>query len=151
MQMEKPKCHPGWDFAGIIASGLCAVHCLLLPVLLPVLAVSAGTPYVELPVVGVAIVTGIAALSQGRRHHRQTAPFVVWSMGMTALIAFHLPSFFEVGGHTSHSKVSSLEFAGMSFGGLLIVGAHTWNLILHRRSHHQTHLEPNATSANTGK
>jgi hypothetical protein len=66
------------DKAGIWVTTLCALHCLLLPVILPMLSVIGlgfiGATLLERTILGASLLVGAIALSQGVRRHRQVYP-----------------------------------------------------------------------------
>jgi hypothetical protein len=69
---------PSLDKAGIWVTTLCALHCLLLPVILPMLSVIGlgfiGATVLERTILGASLLVGAIALSQGVRRHRQVYP-----------------------------------------------------------------------------
>ncbi len=66
------------DKAGIWVTTLCALHCLLLPVILPMLSVIGlgfiGATILERTILGASLLVGAIALSQGVRRHHQVYP-----------------------------------------------------------------------------
>ena len=74
------------DRAGIVLSGLCAVHCLLSVVIVSGLGI--GGQYFlhpDIHRVGLVLALLVAAVSigWGALHHRRAAPFVVAMMGLS--------------------------------------------------------------------
>ena len=69
---------PSLDKAGIWVTTLCALHCLLLPVILPMLSVIGlgfiGATLLERTILGASLLVGAIALRQGIRRHRQVYP-----------------------------------------------------------------------------
>lgn len=66
------------DKAGIWVTTLCALHCLLLPVIVPMLSVIGlgfiGSTILERTILGASLLVGAIALSQGVRRHRRVYP-----------------------------------------------------------------------------
>ena len=106
------------DALGITTSLLCAIHCAALPLLmasLPILGINViHNPGFEYGMIGLASVIGIAALQHGfRHHHRRLLPILLFSCGMTLLIAKQI--------------WHDYELAILPFAVLPILGAHWLN------------------------
>ncbi|RUO76856.1 MerC domain-containing protein [Pseudidiomarina taiwanensis] len=73
------------DKTGIWVTTICALHCLFLPVLLPVLALVGfsfvGAPLFERVILAVSLLIGAIAMVTGFRHHRQVAPILLLALG----------------------------------------------------------------------
>ena len=123
------------DKLGISASLLCAIHCALVPLVLPLVS-SLGLSFLwshefELFMIALAAVVGLWALSHGYRHaHRSLLPFTVFGIGMAIILA---------------SKIwinPAYEFLVLPAGAMLIVAAHWRNWKLHQHcdlQHDHTH------------
>lgn len=79
-----------WDKLGITASLLCAVHCMTLPVLLPVIAASGlgilSEPGFELAMIVLAVLIGMYSIIKSFwSHHRKVYPFYFIGMGLLLL------------------------------------------------------------------
>ncbi len=118
-----------WDKLGIFASAACLVHCLALPLLIPLLPVLALVPHTGVhalllvPIVGLSLL----ALLPGYRRHRSR--FV----GVAALAGIALCSIAV--GAEAMLHIETLDVPFTVAGGLLLVGAHVVNL---RRMRTQT-------------
>lgn len=117
--MSAPQ--PSLDKAGIWVTTLCALHCLLLPVIVPMLSVIGlgfiGATILERTILGASLLVGAIALSQGVRRHRQVYPVVLLIAGGT------LYWFKDLFG-------ASMEPWIILLGASLIVAAHWINLRL---------------------
>lgn len=112
-----------WDFLGITASVLCAIHCAVLPLLLaslPVLGINIiHNSYFEYGMILLAFLIGSWALLHGfRRHHRRLTPLLLFTGGLSLLVAKQVWHAYE------------LRF--LPFAVVLIVGAHLLNYRLSR-------------------
>ena len=111
------------DRIGMLLSGLCAVHCVAVLVLVAVLGLGGGfllNPMIHR--VGLALAMGIAAVAigGGALRHRKAAPFVLAMVGLSFMGgALAVP-------HGAEESV--LTIIGVS----LVIGAHILNL---RHSH----------------
>lgn len=142
------RCRFSWDHAGIWASAVCAVHCIVLPIALPVLAVTIQNPWIEITILVLAVAAGFLALRSSYRHHRSRLPAVLWTFGMVILVGGHWKVLLEVfSGQPSSHDAGSAAFILTALGGAAIVTAHIVNLALHRRAHAPGYRE---RSMNTG-
>ena len=112
-----------WDFLGITASVLCAIHCAVLPLLLaslPILGINIiHNAYFEYGMIVLAFLIGSWALLHGfRRHHGRLIPLLLFTGGMLLLVAKQI-------WHTH-------ELRFLPFAVALIVGAHVVNYRLSR-------------------
>jgi len=74
------------DRAGVVLSGLCAVHCVASIVILSGLGLGGGfllSPIIHEVGLAIACVIAGAAIGWGAIRHRQAAPFVIAMMGLT--------------------------------------------------------------------
>jgi hypothetical protein len=84
-----PVAQDRYDAIAVIASGLCVVHCLLLPILLLLVPVMAT--WLALPesfhrwMLAIAIPTSVIALVLGQRRHRRWTPLATAVPGMAVL------------------------------------------------------------------
>lgn len=111
-----------WDKLGIFASAACLVHCLALPLLIPLLPALALVPHTGvhalllIPIVSLSLL----ALLPGYRRHRSR--FV----GVAALAGIALCS--VAVGAEALFHIESLDLPFTVAGGLLLVSAHLANL-----------------------
>tara|TARA_B110000503_G_scaffold100997_1_gene151017 strand:- start:217 stop:621 length:405 start_codon:yes stop_codon:yes gene_type:complete len=120
MQVTKDKTL--LDRLGIWASSLCALHCLLLPILIPLIPfVSASffaQDWFERSILSLSMIIGFWGLFSGfYRYHRQLYP--LYSLVLGGLIYWNKDMFGE-----------SYEPFTIAVGAFLIVGAHLVNLKL---------------------
>jgi len=111
-----------FDRLGIWASSLCALHCLLLPVLIPLLPFVGASffaqSWFERSILSISMLVGFWALFSGfYRYHRQIYP--LYSLALGGIIYWNKDIF-----------GSSYEPFTIAIGALLIVGAHVMNLKL---------------------
>ncbi|WP_315853253.1 MerC domain-containing protein [Alteromonas oceanisediminis] len=112
------------DKLGIWVSGLCALHCLALPLLLPILPFVASSfvaeVWFERTILSLSILVGATALLIGfYRHHRQRYPLFALAAG--AAIYWNKDIFGE-----------AYEPITIALGAGLIIAAHLMNLRLCR-------------------
>jgi hypothetical protein len=110
------------DKLGIWVSSLCALHCLLLPLLLPIAPLIASSVFAEQwferSILSFSILVGFAALFVGfHKYHRQLYP--LYSLALGGLIYWNKDIF----GH-------EFEPITIGIGALLIIVAHVTNLRL---------------------
>lgn len=110
------------DKVGIWTSSLCAVHCLLLPALLPVIPYIGATffaeDWFEKTILSLSMIVGFWALLIGfYRYHRQLYP--IYSLLMGGLIYWNKDMFGE-----------AYEPVTVAIGAVLIAGAHVINMKL---------------------
>lgn len=123
---EKPKLNNSvLDRLGVWVSAMCALHCLLLPLLLPVLPLLASSfvaeHWFERSILTISIVIGFAALFIGfKQYHRQIYP--MYSLSVGALIFWNKDIF----GH-------AYEPFTVAIGAAFIIAAHLVNLHLCRQ------------------
>lgn len=107
------------DNAGMLLSGLCAVHCVLGIVLVSVLGLGGGVlldPAIHEIGLALAIVVGLLTLGLGMLRHGQAGPLMIGACGI-ALMAMALAV-----GH-------GLSEAGLTIAGVALVAfAHIRNL-----------------------
>ena len=80
-----------WDKLGITVSLLCAVHCMTLPILLPVIAASGvailSEPGFELGMIALAVLIGVYSMIKSFwDHHRKVYPFYFIGVGLLLLV-----------------------------------------------------------------
>ncbi|MCW8090885.1 MerC domain-containing protein [Alteromonas sp. ASW11-130] len=114
------------DKLGIWVSGLCALHCLSLPILVPLIPLVAASffaqAWFERTILSISILVGLVALVSGAiRQHGQVYPVILLISGAT--IYWFKNIFGE-----------SFEPFTIAFGALLIAIAHVSNLRLCRQS-----------------
>ena len=113
------------DRAGIVASTLCALHCLAAAL---IAAAAPALRFVERPelegaFVLTALVVAAGALWRGHRRHRRWAPLVLLGVGGAALVATRLVEW----------PSESLETAASVAGAATLVAGHLLNIRLLRR------------------
>lgn len=111
------------DKTGIWVTTLCALHCLLLPVILPMLSLIGlsfiGEEVLERTILSISLIVGFVALLIGMRKHLRFYPLLLLFAG--GVIYWHKDSLGEMG-----------EPAIILLGASLIVAAHWVNLRLTR-------------------
>ena len=120
-----PDAHRGLgDQLGISASLLCILHCLALPMLLPIAAtlglgllVSATA---ERIVLLATLVLAYGVLRRGRRHHHRGGPLILAGIGGLLYAGKQIPG-------------ETWEPVAVVLGGGLLMAAHGWNLQLTKR------------------
>lgn len=122
MQSDKLVKSSKLDRLGVLVTGFCALHCLLLPVLLPILPLIASSfvsaAWFERLILSFSILLGFVALFIGfHKYHRQLYP--LYSLALGGLIYWNKDIF----GH-------SFEPLTIAVGACLIIGAHIANLKL---------------------
>jgi hypothetical protein len=76
------------DAAGMLASGMCLVHCLALPLLValfPLPGIRGDSDTFHIAMVGVAIVAALLALAPGYRMHRRVMVAAAGASGLACL------------------------------------------------------------------
>lgn len=89
------------DAIGVTASILCAVHCAIVPLAvstLPILGVSIlHNVLFEYGMIALAFIIGTTALWHGfHRHHRRLSPWLLFTCGMSFLIAKEIWADYEL-------------------------------------------------------
>lgn len=112
------------DKLGIWASSLCALHCLLLPVLIPLVPLLGASIFAEEwfehGILVASVIIGFSALFSGfYRYHKRLYP--VYGFALGAVLYWNKDSFGE-----------TLEPYTVVLGALLIIAAHVINLRLCR-------------------
>lgn len=124
--MKSNHFSPGLDAWGMLASGLCAVHCLAIPVLLA-LGASAGIAWLETPwLEGMLLITAISLAAQSligsyRREHGRPMALWVAGAGFVVLLA-------------SRFADENMEHYLTAVGGFAIATAHWINWKLRRQA-----------------
>jgi len=120
------------DKIGITLSIACAIHCLLLPVLLVVVSVGAVSWLVdeqtELIILGVAGVIAGLSLWRGCRVHRRLSIWLIFAAAAALIIAGH-----SIASHSDMAHSHDLPFAYTLVhiaGGICLAGAQLINLWL---------------------
>ena len=113
---------PAWDRAGMLATGLCVLHCLALPLLVP-LAAAVGVPALVSPtaeriaLVVTLLFASLVLMHGCRHHHHQRAPLALAALGGLLYAA-------------KGQLGEAAEPLMVLTGGVLISAAHAWNLRL---------------------
>ncbi len=115
------------DRMGIWASSLCALHCLLLPIMIPLIpyigASFVAQDWFERSILTISMVIGFWALLSGfYRYHRQIYP--IYSLVLGGLIYWNKDMFGE-----------AYEPFTIAVGALLIIAAHIINFKLCKSCH----------------
>lgn len=110
------------DKVGVWLTSLCAVHCLLFPLILPLAPLLASSfvasEWFERAILTFSILIGFAALFIGfHRYHRQLYP--IYSLALGGLLYWNKEMF----GH-------DLEPLAVTIGAIFIVAAHIFNMRL---------------------
>lgn len=111
------------DQAGMVASSLCALHCLLMPLavgLLPLFGLSfLADEQTEWVLIGLALLVGLCSLLPGFwLHHRKAQPLFVFALGVGLILLVRLLL----------EEFHLLELLGVVTGGALLTTAHALNL-----------------------
>jgi|TARA_R100001224_G_scaffold69972_1_gene42408 O-antigen ligase len=118
MQANTPQ---NLDKAGIWITTLCAIHCLLLPLILPLLAMAGlafiGEDALENTILGLSVFVGLWSLVSGARKHGN------WNLLTFLLLGAAIYSQRDVLGHWGEPVI-------ILFGAGLIIYAHVSNLRL---------------------
>ena len=118
--------HNRWDFLGILVSGLCLAHCLLLPVLLsalPAMAFHHAPEYFHMGIACIAVPAGVMAFLPGFLRHRKLWVPILGCTGLFLLISASV----------YHEQISSTaDRLITTVGGLMAVAAHINNQRLSR-------------------
>ena len=104
----------------------CAIHCLMMPLVLPVASALAHSFWLEALLLGLAVVVGTQVLRHGYRMHGFRVPSLFFLLGILAI------SFGNWGygdGHGTHPMSTAL----LVLGGVAIVAAHVLNFVCERR------------------
>jgi len=78
------------DHAGVLLSGLCAVHCVLGIVLVSILGLGGGVllaPAIHEAGLALAILVGMVTLGLGVLRHGQIAPLIIGAFGIALMAA----------------------------------------------------------------
>jgi len=117
----------GMDRVATVTSAVCAVHCAVSPVLLPLLPVALGHfvgPGLEVGFVLTAILLGTVSLGHSYRAlHRNRRPLAAFAVGITILMASKM-----VG-----ESARWLDLPAVIVGASCIMAAHVMNLRMSRR------------------
>jgi hypothetical protein len=123
--MERLKEHI--DIAGLFTSGLCAIHCLALPLLFSLgfftsLTHSVAHHSIELIVYGITLIFASTAVINGWRKHANAQPLILFGLGFSLVTCGLLMD-------------SNIGHVIMATGGLFIAFGHFLNYSLLRRLH----------------
>ncbi|RTE85678.1 MULTISPECIES: MerC domain-containing protein [Gammaproteobacteria] len=119
--------HKTFDKAGIWVAILCAIHCLLVPVILPTLSLMGlafmGLFWVEMLVLSLSAIIGGSAVVMGLKHHGSFIPLLMLIAGIALFIA-------------KHDLHAPWEQIVIVIASSLLIGAHSLNLYLCRAKNH---------------
>jgi hypothetical protein len=114
------------DRAATFTSAACAVHCVLGPIILPLLPVATGQfvgPGLEWTFTAASVLLGASSLGHSYRAlHRNPVPLLWFGVGVTFLI---LAKFLS-------SDSVALELSAVATGATCIIATHVQNLRMHR-------------------
>jgi hypothetical protein len=122
-----PAPAPRADRAGIVASSVCAVHCIAGSVLAGASGAIApifADPRVEVGLSTTAILLAVAALVSAWRRHRRSAPAIIGGLGVVSVATARF----------AHAVPESAETLFAVTGGALLVTAHALNIRACRRA-----------------
>ena len=120
------------------ASGICVIHCILLPVFVLAFPVF-GRHYEELEgfwhtaFIGGSVGFFVLAFSMGYKHHKNWQPL---ALGFIGCVFLGLSYFAEDSLH------GPLEVICVVAGGLLLMGGHFWNHHCRQCHHNHSPIEP---------
>lgn len=125
------------DRVGIWTSSLCALHCLLLPILIPLLPFVGASffaqDWFEKTILSLSMIIGFWALLSGfYRYHRQLYP--LYSLLLGGLIYWNKDMFGE-----------AYEPFTIGFGAVLIIAAHVANVKLCKSCNECSSCEPSSS------
>jgi hypothetical protein len=125
------------DLLGGMVSLICALHCLLLPIILPVTTVFAHNIFVEVGLMGMAIAIGCWALYHGYHVHGFRLPFILFTIGIILII---IGNWVLTGGtpigslpHNHTHSPSPISITAVAIGGMMVMTAHALNYFWERR------------------
>ncbi|MGI8922675.1 MAG: MerC domain-containing protein [Fimbriimonadales bacterium] len=121
------------DVAGGAISVICALHCLLLPILLPFASTFIHNTWIEVILTLAAVAVGSFALAHGYRRHGFRWPAISFGLGMLLIILGNWVvtcgrPFTAQAGDVPHW--ASIPFVAL--GGVFVVLAHLLNFYLDR-------------------
>lgn len=111
-----------WDKVGVALSGLCAIHCLVTPLLalaVPVLGEMFEQPWVHILMALFVVPVGLFAFYSGYRHHKKKYILAMGCVGL-ALVGAGLSSPFIGLGFSGHDVLTIS-------GSIFLITAHTLN------------------------
>ncbi|MBA3988758.1 MAG: MerC domain-containing protein [Idiomarina sp.] len=119
--------HKPFEKTGIWLAIVCALHCLLVPVLLPTLSLIGlsflGAESLERGILLVSAVLGGVAIGIGSRHHRSPLPMLALATGVVLYFNKH-----NIGHEFGHLWEIPVVLVGAS----LLITAHVMNLYMCR-------------------
>lgn len=147
---------PGLDQLGMTASTLCALHCLLVPLLLTALPFAGLAflvqPWIDIVTIAAGLLIGGVSLGISyTRHHRRILPLLLLIAGFTVIGAVHLmhahpgmaPNYGRLGNIASlpgyHPVHTLQEMIFLFAGGLCVAAGHLVNWRYNRRCGHREH------------
>lgn len=117
-----------WDRWGILLSSLCAIHCLITPVLLLALPVLGGyfhNPLVHIIMALFVVPVGLFAFWSGYKHHKKVSLFVMGIVGLSLVGGAPLAHDFF------HELMHDFEFLSEEvmtiLGSVILICAHLLN------------------------
>lgn len=133
-----------WDVLGMTASLFCAIHCLLLPLLittLPLLGIELlENPAVEICTLVISLLAGVVALYTGyKKQHHRLWPIPVFVIGMIAMISGNLD--------IEYWNTSEAVFKSVGITCILTAHIANWKYRSNCNKHHCIHT-PDSTISN---
>lgn len=124
------------DRWGVWAGTACAIHCVIVGLLLgllPVLGLSfLANPITEFLFFAIALIVGPLAMIKGYRHHHSAWPSVSFAVGFGLILGAHL-----VFGHDHQAQFSVANLIS-AVGGVILVTGH----VINARLMHGHHCSP---------
>lgn len=116
-----------WDRIGVFGSGACIAHCLLLPLVVPMVPLLSGlaeSEWVHITLLALLGLSALAAFVPGYRTHRAVSVLVIGFVGVVLLS----------GGVLAHeySAAAALNAPLTVVGGIALISAHLINIKLCR-------------------
>jgi hypothetical protein len=125
-----PRYKVRWDGLGVLLSGICLVHCLVLPIavgLVPLLGIGIlGHQQFHQVLIFLVLPTSAIGLSLGYRRHHRSYILAIGIVGVAILVAIAL---------FAHELVDSrAEIIIASVGGIIVASSHILNLLEARKT-----------------
>ncbi len=80
-----------WSTSGWVIPAICALHCMVAPVLAVFAPTLVLAPGIEPAMMTTAVVFAVPAMHRGTRRHRRPGPFVLAAAGLVAWLVGHTP------------------------------------------------------------
>lgn len=119
-----------YDKAGIICSGACAVHCLLLPVVAyssPVISNYLKNEWIHIGLLVALLPIACIAFLKSKKIHRKSLPLILGTIGIAIL-------FSAITLEAIHIEIQYLEKALTAVGSILLITGHLFNILSLKKS-----------------